>query len=204
MSRIEQILEKAEREGNVRFASFAPAPVPASAAPAANAPIVVPQAPQPAPPTRALRDVTLNPRLVASMQHRAAVEQYGALRTRIVQHRAGVAVNVVMVTSPGRGEGKSLTAANLALAIARVPSQSACLLDADLRWPQLQQLFGLPEGPDLNDVLMGHATLEETLITLPDFNLTVLPSRASSSHPAELLGTTAMRRTIDLLRTRYD
>src|SRR5262245_8343471 len=128
MSRIEQILEKAEREGNVRFASFAPAPVPApaaSAAPAANAPIVVPQAPQPAPPTRALRDVTLNPRLVASMQHRAAVEQYGALRTRIVQHRAGVAVNVVLVTSPGRGEGKSLTAANLALAIARVPSQSA-------------------------------------------------------------------------------
>jgi len=79
-----------------------------------------------------------------------------------------------------------------------------CLVDADLRHPQIQQLFGLPEGPGLSDVLAGRATLDQALITIDEYQLTLLPAGLAPAHPAELLGTTAMRRTLDTLRSRFD
>jgi capsular exopolysaccharide synthesis family protein len=219
MSRIQDILKKAEREGNARRTRSIGTDAPAASAiaapepPPAHRPIAEPTpiaerreararlTEQAAPP----REVNLDRHLVAALAPRSlAAEQYRSLRTRISRVENSRAVRVLIVTSPAKGDGKSLTAANLALAMAEEFSQRVLLIDADLRRPSLHHLFDLPDAPGLTDVLIGAATLDDTLVTLDDYHLTVLPSGVQPTHPAELLGSAAMRRTLDTLRTRFD
>jgi capsular exopolysaccharide synthesis family protein len=110
----------------------------------------------------------------------------------------------VLVTSPQKGEGKSITAANLALTMAQELQRRVVIVEADLRKPSLQHLFGLPAGPGLAEYLVGAAELKDVMKFLPDHNLTVITAGTSPTNPAELLGSTAMRRLLDQLRTRFD
>jgi capsular exopolysaccharide synthesis family protein len=156
-------------------------------------------------PARVVAGAHLDARLITAASTDAAVaEQYRALRTRILHADPMSPVNVVMITSPGRGEGKTLTAGNLGLAMAQEWQRRICIVDADLRRPQMHRIFGLPEGPGLCDVLTGRATLEEALVTLEEHQVTLLPAGNVPAHPAELLGTTAMRRMMDTLRSQFD
>jgi len=78
-------------------------------------------------------------------------------------------------------------------------------VDADLRHPQMHRLFGLPDdAPGLADVLVGGASLEDALVTIEESHITVLPAGRSNAHPAELFGTTAMRRILETLRSQFD
>jgi capsular exopolysaccharide synthesis family protein len=113
-------------------------------------------------------------------------------------------VCAIAVTSPAKGDGKSLTVANLALTMAQEFQQRVLVVDADLRRPTVHHLFGLGDGPGLGDVLMNVAELDHALVSLPEYHLTVLPAGVPPSHPAELLGSAAMRRLLDTLRTRFD
>lgn len=224
MSRIQNILDKAERDGAVRrvrpdtAVATADAPPPAStrmvdppryasahAAPPPATDFGTTAVPAPLTPSRIVAGAHIDSRLVTHATSDTAVaEQYRALRTRIVHADPLSPVNVVMVTSPSRGAGKTLTAGNLAMTMAQEWQRRICIVDADLRHPQLHRLLGLPDGPGLCDVLSGQATLEEALVTLEEHQLTVLPAGHVPAHPAELLGTTAMRRTLETLRTQYD
>jgi capsular exopolysaccharide synthesis family protein len=147
----------------------------------------------------------LDPRLVAaSAPQSLAAEQYRSLRTRISRAEHGRVLRALIITSPNKGDGKSLTAANLALTMAQEFNQRVLLLDADMRRPSLHRLFGIADTPGLSDVLMGGAALEEALVTIEDHRLTVLPSGMIPSHPAELLGSLPMRRLLETLRSRFD
>jgi succinoglycan biosynthesis transport protein ExoP len=206
MSRIQNILDKADREGVIRrVRTVADAGPVATATADAAALEAEPETAAPAPsPARVIHGARLHSRLVtAAASSGVAAEQYRALRTRIfnADHRTS---NVVLVTSPGRGEGKSVTASNLALAMAQEYQRRACIVDADLRSPQIAKLFGIPEGPGLSDVLLGTAQLDEALVTIEEYQITVLPAGRAATHPAELLGTTAMRRTLEALRSQFD
>jgi len=221
VTRIQNILEKAEREGAVRRvrtdtdAEGTPEPAIHVPPPAAS-PLAMPHsvvghsAPiaQPAPsltPARLVSGAHLDARLItASSTDGTVAEQYRALRTRILHADPMSPVNVVMITSPGRGEGKTLTVGNLGLAMAQEWQRRVCIVDADLRHPQMHRMFGLPDGPGLCDVLTGRATLEEALVTLEEHQLTILPAGNVPAHPAELLGTSAMRKTMDVLRAQFD
>lgn len=219
MSRIQNILEKAERDGSVRRIRGVAGPMPATGLATFDPlsvtgppPIVAEtfgaSAATPVPavaPVRVIKGARLDPRLVVAMSTDAvAAEQYRALRTRIFHTDNGPAVSVVLVTSPGRGEGKTLTVANLGLTMAQDYQRRICIVDADLRHRQIHRLFGLPDGPGLSDVLDGTASLEEALITIEDRQITVLPAGRATAHPAELLGTASMRRTLETLRSRFD
>ncbi len=200
MSRIQEILRKAEREGTLHRVGgpAAEAPIASQTSTFASA---VPL------PTAIGRQTpaTLDPRLVAALSTRSlAAEQYRLLRTRIQQAENGRALRTIIITSPGKGDGKSLTAANLALTMAQEFQQRVLLVDADLRHPTTHALFGIPDAPGLADILMGGATIEDSLVTISGHDLTVLPSGIPPSHPAELLGSASMRRTADTLRTRFD
>ncbi|MEP6918399.1 MAG: CpsD/CapB family tyrosine-protein kinase, partial [Acidobacteriota bacterium] len=110
----------------------------------------------------------------------------------------------IVVTSPNLGDGKSLTAANLAITMAQEFQQRVLLVDADLRRPSVHRMFGVAAGPGLADVLIGATELSQALVVLPDQHLTLLPAGPVPSHPAELLGSAAMRRLLDTLRARFD
>ena len=230
MSRIQEILKKAEREGTVHRTrglatdggtiSAAAAMAPAIAMPApsmASPPATFEPAAWTAVPDRddeaeaADNSVTLpatgglDERLVAALAPQSlAAEQYRLLRTRVTQAENGKAFRAIVVTSPAKGDGKSLTAANLALTMAQEFQQRVLLVDADLRRPSIHDLFGIPETPGLTGVLMGGATVDDALVPIPDQRLTVMPCGTIPSHPAELLASSAMRRLLDTLRTRFD
>lgn len=150
-------------------------------------------------------DSPLDPLLVAALAPTSlAAEQYRSLRTRLKRIESSRQLRLIAVTSPAKGDGKSLTAANLALTMAQEFQQRVLLLDADLRRPSAHRLFGIAETPGLADVLMNGAELDQALVTLPDYDLTVLPAGVPPAHPAELLGSAVMRRLLDTLRTRFD
>jgi capsular exopolysaccharide synthesis family protein len=214
MSRIQDILKKAERDGGVHrtralastepveWAGAEPArwEGPPTATALADPPAV---ARVPAMPPMPLPG--LDARLVAAHAPQSlAAEQYRSLRTRVKNAENGRALRTIIITSPNKGDGKSLTAANLALTMAQEFQQRVLLVDADLRRPSIHRLFAIPETPGLTDVLLGGAAVDEALVTLPDHRLTILPSGVVATHPAELLGSAAMRRVLDTLRTRFD
>jgi len=216
MSRIQNILDKAEREGAVRrIRPLAGPTLPAVAVvdpPVTLSPPPTVVAPEPdvsvaaaSAPMRVISGARLSPSLIAAVSPSGiAGEQYRALRTRIVHRETGGPVNVVLITSPGRGDGKSLTVANLGLAMAQEYQQRICVVDADFRSPQQHRLFGLPDAPGLSDVLTGRVSLEDALVALEEHHISVLPAGTRSAHPAELFGTTTMRRTLEALRLRFD
>lgn len=88
--------------------------------------------------------------------------QFDILRTRLVQAMQERGWRRIAVTSPTHGCGKSLIAGNLALALARMPSTRAVLLDLELRHPDLARLFGLSTGP-VREMLSGEQPLESHL-----------------------------------------
>jgi succinoglycan biosynthesis transport protein ExoP len=214
MSRIQNILDKAEREGSVRrvhavaaggLAAVADSPTTFITPQASAGAEAVPAAPVAPGPGRVVSNVRLHPHLImAADDGGVAAEQYRALRTRVLHADNGAPVHVVLVTSPGRADGKSLTVANLGLTMAQEQQRRICVVDADLRQPRQDQLFGLPAAPGLADVLACDAALDDALVALEEYQITVLPAGTISARPAELLGTSAMRRTIEALRSRFD
>ena len=218
MSRIHDILAKAERDGTVRrtHTTMANDPVSSSVGLRAEPPQETPR-PAAAPArtaaaqdagARAARVVEaghLSPLLVAALApHAVTAEQYRTLRTRIMLSEDGQPRRVLLITSPAKGDGKSVTAANLALTMAQEFNRRVVLVDADMREPGVHLLLGLPPTPGLADVLNGSVTLDDAVVELPDFNLAVLPAGIAPERPSELLGSAAMRRTLDALRTRFD
>lgn len=211
MNRIQNILDKAERDGSVRRVRTMPETSSATAlafdAERAMPPAMEPHTPLVNPPVvgpRVVRGAFDRRLVVAHAAGSPAAEQYRSIRTRITQSDHGSAVNVVLLTSPGRGEGKSLTAANLALTMGQDVQTRVCVVDANLRQPRLHGLFGVPDAPGLGDVLAGRATLADALVQFEDQTLVLLPAGQHPSQSAALLGTAAMRGIIETLRTQFD
>src|SRR3954452_10433893 len=200
MSRIQDILSKAQRDGNVRHTTSddGRADQQPSASLAGVRP--TPAAPRRAEhrPTRELHPLPerlrqgvssgFDPMLVAAVaSHSLAAEQYRTLRTRMVLLEEGRARRVLLVTSPAKADGKSVTASNLALTMAQEFNRKVVLVDADLRRPTVHELLGIAQQPGLVDVLGGSASLEDALVLLPDVHLAVLPAGQPPAQPAELL-----------------
>jgi capsular exopolysaccharide synthesis family protein len=205
MSRIQHVLDKAEREGALRRTKLVDDHI--------GHDVLVDRLPPPrdsdllveTPDSVVVATTTLEAHMVVGRTPASAVaEQYRALRTRILHGERGAATQVLLVTSPGRNEGRSLTVANLALAMAQSRQRRVCVLDADLRAPRQHQLFGISDRPGLSDVLLMRAPLESALVSLTEHEVSVLPAGPTPQHPAELLGTTAMRRVLQTLRSRFD
>jgi len=114
------------------------------------------------------------------------LEAFRGLRTQVALRGPDGAVGTLMVASPGPREGRSLVAANLAVACAR-DGRRTVLVDADLREPVLHQRFGVAPGPGLVGVLSGGATVAEGLQPTGVEHLWLLPAGALVDNPAELL-----------------
>ncbi len=140
---------------------------------------------------------TLAERLVVSGEMRPdCVEQYRRLAA--VLHHAQVEreIKVLMITSALPGEGKTLTAANLALTLSESYRRRVLLLDADLRQPAVHQIFQVPNVSGLTDGLKADAPQKLTVIQVSP-SLSILPAGRPEPDPMSSLTSGRMRHVIE-------
>lgn len=160
-------------------------------------------------------------KLVTHYDPRSPVaEAYRALRTNVEKTREAADAKTIMVTSSVLEEGKTTTAANLALAFAQM-GRRTILVAADLRRPDIHRVFGLQKEPGLADVLTGSMSWEAATRGLSDIllgelpmdivmltpgmdNLHILPSGSNPLNPVELLSGATMKELIRELRDNFD
>src|SRR5437868_4526786 len=99
----------------------------------------------------------------ATRPHQAPMEEFRTLRTRLNHMQSLQPIHTVVVTSASPAEGKSLTAANLALAEAHLAGNTTLLADFDFRRPLIHTMFGIDRGPGITDYLMGQAPLHKVI-----------------------------------------
>jgi capsular exopolysaccharide synthesis family protein len=147
----------------------------------------------------------VEPHLVAVTQPRSAYcENFRALRTRILQAGERRKMQAFVITSAGVGEGKTLTALNLAWLLAQTDGIRALIIDSDLRQPCATDYLGIDAPVGLSEVLAGEATLQETIIRLEPSGLYLLPGGEARDDVAELLSGPKFGQILAELRHMFD
>lgn len=130
-------------------------------------------------------------------------ESFRTLRTNIQFLSVGEGPKTFVLSSSGPAEGKSTTAANLALALAETGSKVA-LVDCDLRRPRVADYMGIEGAVGLTDVLIGRTAVADVLQRWGKTELYVLPSGQIPPNPSELLGSEMMDQLLTDLQQRVD
>jgi len=150
----------------------------------------------------------LDPHLVALTSPGSfAAEQYQGLRLTIERLRRGRTLQVIAVTSPAAGEGKTLTAINLAAALARGADDARVLLvDADLRRPAVAKQLALDEfSQGLTEAVESAAmTLDSVTQKLKRFNLSIVPAGLRKGAVHQTLRSPRLDVVLAEARQRYD
>jgi len=123
----------------------------------------------------------------------AAERSYRILRTRVQQRMAMQGWHSVAITSAAPGEGKTLTAINLALALARDVDTYVFLVDLDLHRPQIGPYLGMRFDKHIEHYLAGEAQFEEVVYSPGIERLAIIPSRSDSGLSSEVLNSNRMR-----------
>ncbi len=146
-----------------------------------------------------------HPHLVTSRGTFSPVaEEYKKMKARVMRMTKQTPFrNVLLVTSAVGGEGKSVTAANLALSLSRDYDHSVLLIDADTRKPSLPDLLNVKTGPGLTDILTDDVPVAQTLIPVGSGNLRFLPAGKRSENPVELFSSQKMSKLVSELKHRY-
>ncbi len=130
----------------------------------------------------------VEPHLVAITQPRSAYcEQFRSLRTRILQASEREQMRTFVITSVGMGEGKTLTALNLAWLLAQTEGVRALVIDSDLRQPCATDYLAIDAPRGLSEVLGGELSLRDAIVRLDPAGLYLLPGGQARDDVAELL-----------------
>jgi protein-tyrosine kinase len=142
--------------------------------------------------------------IVAALPGHELQDTYRMLRTRIMLEMSKNGWNMIMVTGPHQGAGKSMTAVNLAIAMSFDVNHTVLLVDADLRQPSLHTYFNYQPELGFSDYLLNDAPIEDLLFHPNGLDrLVVLPGRERIENSAEMLGSPRTARLVRELKTRY-
>lgn len=130
-------------------------------------------------------------------------EQYRTIRTNIQYSAIDENIKTLLVTSSGPAEGKSTTAANLAVVFAQ-QGKKVLLVDADLRKPTVHYTFGTANTFGLTTVLTKQTTLEKAIVKSDENNLFILTSGPIPPNPAELLSSQSMEQLLTQVAEQFD
>jgi exopolysaccharide/PEP-CTERM locus tyrosine autokinase len=211
------IEQAAKRLAELRSAGVEVAPAvvaPSSVKPSANVEVSIEK---PVAPSIASRRIDLDMGKIAAngvLTPNAArshlADELRVIKRPLLRNVAGKGVapvkhgNLIMITSAVPGEGKSFTAANLAMSIAMELDHTVLLVDADVARPSLPAIFDLPPSKGLLDVLIDpDLDLSQVMLRTNIEKLSILPSGLRHQHATELLASDAMAKLLEDLATRY-
>lgn len=143
------------------------------------------------------------PLLLRDSANSVRAESFRQLRTNLQFIDAAEKADVLLVTSAVPGEGKSVTAVNLALSFVEFGNR-VLLIEADLRRPELSRYLGVEREIGLTNVLVGTVDPEDAVQEWGSDGLHVLPSGSVPPNPSELLGSNAMRDLMREFRLKFD
>ena len=134
----------------------------------------------------------------------AEIEYFKVLRTQIQQRTREKGWNTLMVTSALPGEGKTLTAVNLALTFAREYHQTVLLVDCDFRWQRVNRYLGLESRIGLIDYLLDDKPLKDLIVWPGIDKLTLITGGRKVLDTTEILNSRRMRKLVREMKERYD
>jgi succinoglycan biosynthesis transport protein ExoP len=141
---------------------------------------------------------------VMHLQPRCDVaEAYRSIRTAIFFGLAGQPAKTILVTSPASGDGKTTLASNLAISIAQT-GRHVLLIDADCWHPAQSEVFEIPEGAGLTDILLGKAVFKDVVKKTDIIGLDLLPCGKIPENPAEMLGGQTWTDLLAFTTAHYD
>jgi capsular exopolysaccharide synthesis family protein len=131
-----------------------------------------------------------------------ASEAYRVLRTNLLYAFAEKPLKVMVLTSPGQQEGKSVVCANLGVVLAQA-GKKTLVVDCDLRAPVMHKIFGLRDFRGLEDVVVGETDIREVWQE-PHPNLKVVTAGSIPPNPPDLLGSNHFSKVLDQMRQEFD
>lgn len=132
-------------------------------------------------------DCIVENRIVAAQSEAPERAVYKMLRTRVLQRLRASKWNVIGVTGAGPGEGKTLTAINLAYSLAQDVNHRVILIDLDLRRPSVHSYLGVEPKKDLGDFLDGSTKLDKILVRPDEKRLAILTNQTTHRDSSEIL-----------------
>lgn len=130
-------------------------------------------------------------------------EAYKTLRTNVMFSLPGSGCKCVGITSPTPGDGKSTTAANLAIALAQI-NKRVLLIDCDMRLPSVATKFNIQAIPGLSDYLVGQARIEDAVRKSEEYGIHILPSGNIPPDSTGLLEDKQLEHLFNAFRNIYD
>ena len=153
------------------------------------------------------KEIMEESRIVSALDDRAAKSAYNLLRTRVLQRMRSNSWRTLLVTSPGPGEGKTLTASNLAISLSRDVNQSVLLVDLDLQRSSVAKYLGIDIDikAGVGDFLKGNAEISDIVYTPSEMErIALLPNREPVDNASDLIGSPRMRDLVAWLRDQSD
>jgi len=139
----------------------------------------------------------------ATRPHEPPMEEFRTLRTRLNHMKSLQPIHTVVVTSASPAEGKSLSAANLALAQSHLTGNTTLLADFDFRRPIVHTMFGVDRSPGITDYLMGKCQLHEAMRKVAGMDLYIMPAGEAVINPLELLNLREVKQLLDRLPSLF-
>jgi capsular exopolysaccharide synthesis family protein len=131
-------------------------------------------------------------------------EEYRDLRTSLLQKGKKQKLQTIAIASVAPGEGKSVTALNLAWLLAQTEGVNALVIDGDMRRPSLSRYLGIDEGPGLSELLDGDVRLSDVLVKLEPSGLHLLPGGRPRSDVAEQISGPNFANILGQLQASFD
>lgn len=129
---------------------------------------------------------------------------YKMLRTQVLRRLDQLGATTLGVMSAGAGEGKTLTAINLAIAIAADPARTVLLVDFDLRNPSIHKRLGMEPELGVEDCITQQRPLQEAMFKIAGYErVTILPARRRVEQSSEVLSSTRVGELVAEMRARY-
>ncbi len=142
-------------------------------------------------------------RIIVGQKNDAISDAYKFLRTHVLQRMRANGWNALAITSPMDGNGKTVTAINLAINLAREVNQTVLLVDLDLRRPSIRGYFVDEKIPGISDYLLADRELSEILFHPGLERLVILPGDKSFANSSEMLSSPKVVQLVEELKTRY-